>query len=104
MRCGAGCCASAGASTANESRNTAAWLRIVGHPINLPVLADRLEILPEFGVVAEPADQIVQAGDGNDRNTVTLFDFLDRRKLPFASLHPVQGDYHSGRRRAARGD
>src|SRR5882672_8983394 len=96
MRCGA-CCARAGTSTADKSRNIAVWLRIVSDPIKLPVLLDRLQVLPELGAVRQPADQVVEARDGYHGDSVTLLYLLDRRELPSAALHPVEGDYHPGR-------
>src|SRR5690349_7684663 len=100
MRCGTCCCARAGASTAHKTRNIADWLRIVSNPVKLPVLPDRLQILPELGAALEPAHQVIQGGDGNHRDSMPLLDLLDRRELAVAALHPVPGDYHSGGGRA----
>src|SRR6266571_3555630 len=72
--------------------------------IKSPVLLDRLEILPEFGPVPEPAYKILKARDGNHGNSVTLLDLLDRGRPPCTALHPIQGDYHSGWSRAVRRD
>jgi len=69
-------------------------------PHKLPVLSDRVEILPEFGAVLEPAHQVIEARDGDDGNSVTLLDFPDRRQVPFASLHPVERNDHPRHDRA----
>src|SRR5438552_5607727 len=80
-------CAAAGARASTvEQRNTIVRLRMMSDPIKLPVLPDRVEILPEFGAVLEPAHQVIEARDGDDGNSVALLDFPDRRQVPFASL------------------
>src|SRR6266853_4751776 len=94
-------CAAAGARASTvEQRNSIVRLRMMSGPIKLPVLHDRVEILPEFGAVLEPAHQVIEARDGNDGNSVALLDFPDRRQVPFASLHPVERNDHPSHDRA----
>src|SRR5882672_1377262 len=88
-------CAAAGASASSEKqRNTIVRLRMMSDPIKLPVLPDRVEILPKFGAVLEPAHQVIEARDGNDGNSVALLDFPDRRQISLTSLHPVDRNDH----------
>src|SRR3979409_2197691 len=85
------CCAAAGASASTvEQSSTIVRLRMMSDPVKLPVLPDRVEILPEFGAALEPAHQVIEARDGDDGNSVALLDFPHRRQLSFTSLHPVE--------------
>src|SRR5712664_3403691 len=95
-------CAAAGATASTvKHRNTIVWLRMMCDPVNLPVLPDRVEILPEFGAVPEPAHHVVDARDCHDRNTMALLHFPDRRQIPLAPLHPVERNDYSRNDRAA---
>src|SRR5207245_7493076 len=94
-------CAAAGARASTvEQRNTIVRLRMMSDPIKLPVLPDRVEILPEFGAVLEPAHQVIEVRDGDDGNSVALLDFPDRRQVSVASLHPVERNDHPRHDRA----
>src|SRR6266446_3841125 len=95
------CCAAAGATASKvEQSNTIVWLRMMSDPIKLPVLPDRAPILPELGAMLKPAHQVVEAGYGDDWNSVAQLDFLDGRKISLAPLHPVEGDDYPRRGRA----
>src|SRR3989475_262768 len=73
---------------------------MIGDPIKLPVLPDRAPIVPELGAMLKPAHQVVEAGYGDDWNSVAQLDFLDGRKISLAPLHPVERDDHPRRGRA----
>src|SRR6266850_1695440 len=95
-------CAAAGATTSTmKHRNTIVRLRMMCDPVKLPVLPDRVEILPVFGAVLEPAHQVVEARDGDHGNSAVLLDFPDRRQIPLAPLHPVERNNHPRYDRAA---
>src|SRR5258708_20585137 len=84
-------CAAAGAAERRvKQRNPVAWLRLVDDPIKLPVFRDRIEILPEFRSVFEPAHQVVEGRDGDHVNSVLLLYFPYRRQIPLAPLHPFE--------------
>src|SRR5712692_10231884 len=88
-------CAVAGAAARRvKQRNVVAWLRLVNDPIKLPVFRDRLEILPELGVVLEPVHQVIEARYGDDGNAVARLDFPDRRQISLTPLHPVERNDH----------
>src|SRR6266700_29130 len=85
------CCAAAGATASKvEQSNTIVSLRMIGDPIKLP----------ELGAMPKPAHQVVEAGYGDDWNSVAQLDFLDGRKISLAPLHPVERDDHPRRGRA----
>src|SRR5438445_3115538 len=95
------CCAAAGAAASKvEQRNNTVRLRMMSDPIKLPVIPDRAPILPELGAMLKPAHQVVEAGYGDDRNSVAQLDFLDGREISLAPLHPVEGDDYPHRGRA----
>src|SRR3979409_1872762 len=95
------CCAAAGASASTvEQSSTIVWLRMMSDPVKLPVLPDRVEILPEFGAALEPAHQVIEARDGDDGNSVALLDFPDRGQISLTPLHPVERNDHPRNDRA----
>src|SRR6266568_3085654 len=95
------CCAAAGATASKvEQSNNIVRLRMIGDPIKLPVLPDRAPIVPELGAMLKPAHQVVEAGYGDDWNSVAQLDLLDGRKISLAPLHPVERDDHPRRGRA----
>src|SRR3979490_2968040 len=94
-------CAAAGATASTvKHRNTIVWLRMMCDPVKLPILPDRVEILPEFGMLFEPAHQIGEAREGDHGNSAVLLDFPDRRQISLAPLHPVERNDHARNGRA----